>query len=419
MKRNSSSEILIIAAQLILFGTNFLIAADRLSAATLRPGDIVAVDSGAAVYLIDPATGAQTLVSSGGMLVQPFGIALGMGGEIFVSDAGYYLRGIFRIDPETGNQTLLSSGANLRVPAGITVDSTGNLIVADMVTGIIRIDLTTDEQTIVSSGGSLDMCIGVTASSDGNLFAVTLNGNVIRVDPASGSQVVISTNGLLNPESITIDQDGSLLIVDRDTYRWTGRIVRINPDSGVQTVVSAEGELVEPVGIAVNNNGEILVSDASAFNFAGAILQIDSMTGGQTALSEGTGGFVNPMCIGIVAAQVDGGGKPDLLDKCLGTLPNETVSDQGCSINQLVPCAGPWKNHHDYVRAVRGAVREFVFDGLVTKAEKRALVKRAVASSCGRRSSMLVSSRLCAASWFVVECTSWHRRMRNSPLRKA
>jgi hypothetical protein len=62
----------------------------------------------------------------------------------------------------------------------------------------------------------------------------------------------------------------------------------------------------------------------------------------------------------------------------------------GCSIAQLCPCSGPrgttkpWKNHGQYVSCVANSAANFVEQGLMTEAEKGAMVSQAAHSSCGR-----------------------------------
>ena len=62
----------------------------------------------------------------------------------------------------------------------------------------------------------------------------------------------------------------------------------------------------------------------------------------------------------------------------------------GCSIAQLCPCAGPrgttqpWKNHGQYVSCVSKSAQGFFQQGLITSAEKGAIVSAAGQSSCGK-----------------------------------
>ena len=90
-------------------------------------------------------------------------------------------------------------------------------------------------------------------------------------------------------------------------------------------------------------------------------------------------------------ADVDGDGINDAEDQCLGTAPGEAVvldpesEDLGCSIAQLALCDAPWRNHGAYVSAVTRTAEEFLDLGLITEAEKDAIVAAAAESQCGSK----------------------------------
>ncbi len=86
----------------------------------------------------------------------------------------------------------------------------------------------------------------------------------------------------------------------------------------------------------------------------------------------------------------DKDGVPDADDQCPDTSAGAIVDAQGCSIDQLVPCAGPrtggtWKNHGQYVSSVARTAEAFLAAGLITAAENDAIVAAAAHSDCGRR----------------------------------
>jgi hypothetical protein len=57
----------------------------------------------------------------------------------------------------------------------------------------------------------------------------------------------------------------------------------------------------------------------------------------------------------------------------------------GCSVSQLCPCDGQWKNHGAYVSCVAHATNDFVAAGLITEEEKDAIVSAAGSSDCGKK----------------------------------
>ena len=88
---------------------------------------------------------------------------------------------------------------------------------------------------------------------------------------------------------------------------------------------------------------------------------------------------------------VDGDGVANALDDCALTPLGEVVTDDGCTIEQLVPCDGPrgtttpWKNHGKYVSAVARAANEFRDQGLITGSEHGQIVSGASQSTCGEK----------------------------------
>ena len=82
-------------------------------------------------------------------------------------------------------------------------------------------------------------------------------------------------------------------------------------------------------------------------------------------------------------------GVPDAVDLCPNTPPCTIVNAEGCSIEQLVPCAGPatggaWKNHGAYVSAIAHVTKAFQQDGLISESERAAIVTQAAQSDCGK-----------------------------------
>ena len=68
---------------------------------------------------------------------------------------------------------------------------------------------------------------------------------------------------------------------------------------------------------------------------------------------------------------------------------DSVVNAQGCSLDQLVPCAGPaaggtWANHGQYVSTFTQTVTQFVAQGLISRKEKGHLTSQAARSTCGK-----------------------------------
>lgn len=81
----------------------------------------------------------------------------------------------------------------------------------------------------------------------------------------------------------------------------------------------------------------------------------------------------------------DGDGVPDDRDQCPNTVVGSIVNTSGCSIPQLAPCNGPWKNHGQYVAAVARACTQFRKAGVITHRQSLRIFLEAVKSDCGKR----------------------------------
>ena len=283
-------------------------------AVTLNPGDIIVSEHSGAIVHVDPVSGAQTVISSGGVFASPHTSVLDTNGDLIVADpqgAGG-TGSVIRIDPASGSQQVVSSGGFFSDPAGLVIDASGNYIVTDRRYGgtgaVLRVDPASGAQTIVSSGGNFQFPIGITADDAGDFvvadFALLAVGAIIKVNAASGAQSTLFSGGqLANPLAVALDENGDYLVVDSSGSPGSriGVILRITP-TGAQTVVSTGGYLSFPQGIALENDGSILVADGT-FSPGGALIRIDPSTGDQTLLSTG-GNFEEPIAITVVPTEV-------------------------------------------------------------------------------------------------------------------
>jgi streptogramin lyase len=225
-----------------------------LGVAIERSGDLIVTDGfdGNSVLRVDPDTGAIAVLSSGfPYLDDPSGvsIAIATNGDIYVADFGP--DAIVRIDPLTGNQTLISIGGMLVFPTGLAFEADGNLIVVDREgldgTGaVIRIDPVTGAQTLLSSGGYLNEPVWVAIEGDGNIVLTerqTFGGAVLRVNRVTGAQSVVSSgNNFQQVAGIAVDGDGDILVADFAAHT----VIRIDRTTGAQTVLSGQRPLQRP-----------------------------------------------------------------------------------------------------------------------------------------------------------------------------
>jgi len=296
---------------LLVFCTCFPLAARKVVAdVVLSPGDILTANFfDSSITRVDPITGAQSVVSSGGNLFAALGIAIDAAGNILTTSEPLLsgVVSIVQVDPTTGAQKIISSGNNLRFPVGITIDAGGELLVADRSAhAVIQIDPITGSQKIISSGGNFNAPVGsgpngIAIDPAGNILVAGErgptpgSGYIVRVDPTTGAQTVVSEGGILNaPNAIAIDAAGNFLVAD-----GTGNIIRVNPITGLQSVVSSGDNLSIPLGIAIDRRGKIVTNSIPPGTRSGSIIRIDPITGAQTIVSSG-GSLQGPAGIAIV-----------------------------------------------------------------------------------------------------------------------
>ena len=283
-------------------------------AGPLLPGDILVADNDGGVIRVDPITGTQTTISSGGLFSNPLDLAINSEGSIFVADSTgdpASSVGVIRVNPLTGAQTLIAPAGTSSFPIGITTDGADNLFVSfygggfgkpGESGGIIRLDSTTGSQTIVSPAGSFVSPFGITVDPAGNLIVVDNDpfafiNRFVRVDPITGAQTTFSSGSSNNPQGVAVDADGNVFAtLEAGFGSPDGAVIRVDPITGARTVVSSGGFLADPLGIAIDIAGNLLITDVNDFG-PGRIIRIDPVTGAQSLLSEG-GSLINP--IGIV-----------------------------------------------------------------------------------------------------------------------
>jgi hypothetical protein len=79
----------------------------------------------------------------------------------------------------------------------------------------------------------------------------------------------------------------------------------------------------------------------------------------------------------------DNDGVLDGADKCLATAAGSLVGGDGCSIADTCPCESSWRNHGAYVKCVAQTSNSFLSAGLITSAQKDAIVSAGAQSVCG------------------------------------
>jgi DNA-binding beta-propeller fold protein YncE len=279
-------------------------------------GKLVVADIGepnrkdGAVIRVDPLTGRQSLVSSGGEFFDPAGLAVAPDGQIFVVDnrAPDNDGAVIRVDPHTGAQTLVTERSSapgrreLDLPFGIAIESDGNLVVSNRVLPnelpegcpvagkVVRVNPLTGDQARVSGEGHIAWPLGLAVRPDGGIVVANecgTGGGLVLVERRGHGQRRITTNDsqdvLVTPERVAFDPAGQLLVSDFSAGPdQEGGIVSVDPETGAQSLVGA-GELFNhPLGIAAVVNrppSASLVPDPPAVA-AGRPVRLDASRSG-------------------------------------------------------------------------------------------------------------------------------------------
>lgn len=291
--------------------------------AQIEEGDVLLTDLGAdQVFEIDPLTGEQSVVPTGGGIPAPRGLAIDRSHRLFIS-LNTFEDGnlILRADPATDSQSVVTQSADW-IPKGLAVSDDGTIFVAlprTFESEIDAVDAVTGLSAVVAKTGNLVFPMGVVLEPDGKLLVVdsnTLEGTgrgVFRIDPYTfdpndflSNQEIVSQHGLFaTPIKLARDDDsGDLYVADRGGTRADGsealpQVIEVSPD-GTQRLVTDAGLLDAPTGIAVLDPDTLLVADPAA----GAVIGVHRTSGNQWIVSSG-GLFVVPWELQIVPKHGD------------------------------------------------------------------------------------------------------------------
>jgi len=236
--------------------------------------------AGGAVLRVDPSaieTANATVLSSGGNFVDPVGITVDPAtGTIYVCDRNGAGGGrIIAVDPGTGAQTMIASGNLLLDPQDIAWrNQDEHLYVADPTAGaVIRVNPSTGAQTTLASGGFLVDPVGIGMAPGGGIFVADEEagasglGQIIFINPAGGAQTVISSEtNFEHPHDVGVEPGStSLIVTDPVAGLGVGSVLRVAVADGAQTVLATGADdntdFVEPLGVLVIPNRPPVVQD--------------------------------------------------------------------------------------------------------------------------------------------------------------
>ena len=232
--------LVVVAILIVAAGATFYLKYQRQRPTLFKwAGSVITVAGDGSPRFRDASQAGQTGLSD------PFGIAVGADGTIYVSDAGESNR-IRKLAPD-GNFTTFAGGnegyadgspAAFNTPSGLAIDNVGNLLVAD--TGNNRIRKITPAGVVSTVAGD-----GTAGYVDGPAASAQFNG----------------------PVGVSVDQHATIYVAD--TYN--DRIRRITADGQVSTVAGAgqgdvDGDAFSakfntPCAVASLSDGSLIVAD--------------------------------------------------------------------------------------------------------------------------------------------------------------
>lgn len=355
----------------------------RFQGGTTPPGQINKVNlDGSGLTVIIP----DTLVASGA--VRPHGIAVDLIGEKiwYTNWRDGNNQGVHFANLDGTSPGSYPIGASPFFQTGIAIDNAGGKLYTTDSGGLFQANLDgTGAISLINRGFQkgeveLDLVLGhvywtsgneiLRANLDGSGLTVILNTTFPRgleVDAANNS-IYFTTNGVFSTCVTTlerIDLDGMnratlYSLAGANATRCDNFFTEVELDPAANQLYFAN-------------------------TVAGTISRIN--TDG-TGLVDILSGLDTPDGLDLIAdSDADDDGVPDGDDVCAMTPPETLVNADGCSIDQACPCDDPWPNHYSYVRCVANEVSDLLAEGLITRAEKRAIVRAARQSNCGSRRS--------------------------------
>lgn len=170
----------------------------------------------------------------------PTGIAFGPGGEVYA--ASYGTSRVVELDPVTGaiiGTVLPSDSGLLGADNGTMISADGKLYVPGYDSSTVaRVDLSTSvvDATFVPSGrAGLFETRGIADEGATILVGGEGSGAIYRFDATTGAYIDTLVTGLNRPTGMTIDDDGTLLVLSGN------RVRRYNRTTGALIGIVAQG----------------------------------------------------------------------------------------------------------------------------------------------------------------------------------
>lgn len=219
--------------------------------------------------------------SSAGSLLRD--LELGPDGDLFVEDSATDT--VYRVDPESGTDVVVASGGLINRPQGLAIDADGQLLMTSTLNQLILqidpgaynpVNLPAN-QTVVASGGHLETSAaanGIAVGADGAVYVAAYGvsadlDKIVRIDPdaydpqnvLANQTVVASAGEFFNPAYLAVDESGDLFLSDFAA----NRVYRVDPDAYDPADPSSNQTLAsQPSDIATSLRGIAIVPEPNA-----------------------------------------------------------------------------------------------------------------------------------------------------------
>lgn len=258
----------------------------------------------------------------------PFGVAVGADGTVYVADAGES-NAVRKVTPEGIVSTL--AGGEFNTPSGVALDGEGNLYVAD--TGNNRVRKVSKEGavTTLAGAGEFDAPVGVAVDKDGNVYVADTYHDRIRVITKDGQVRTVAGSGgpgyadggaldaarFDTPCAVAVSAAGDLYVADTGNDRLRkitkdGQVSSLNlfeptaaqpnaqnTNSATPTPAPGESsppaptlapfELSNPAGLAVTRDGFLYVTELDR----GRVVQVAPDGAARVIAGRGGPGFAD------------------------------------------------------------------------------------------------------------------------------
>lgn len=239
----------------------------------------------------DGASGVQDGPAETARFADPFGIAAGQDGTLYVADAGDFPR--IRVISSAGVVATLAGGtagfadgagalARFDTPSGLAIGPDGRVYLADTANNAIRVITPAGVVTTLAGDGSaghrdgagaaarFNGPIGVAVDARGHVFvADSYNDRIREIGPDGAVRTVAGTGEpgwadgpaaearFDTPAGLAFDRAGRLLIADTGN----GLVRTLDVEGRVSTLQTGAVGLSQPLGLAVDDEDTVFVSD--------------------------------------------------------------------------------------------------------------------------------------------------------------